>query len=275
MKQIILLLGLILSVVYSEAQDNNRNSIMGFDKVYYQENNIETGDYNVLVKNIIDYKNVIKFSMKISNNTGDFIVCKSSESKVIIDNTKLEVIGKTKTIKPSDDKSITIKCERSNLKRQASFNILLDGLYKIKQKPKSVKVADFEIPMTKKDFKFGKVHCNVSIPVRKTQKMIIKLELRNDGNEYIIIHPSRIGVEMPDGKTYTSKNTEEEVLLAPHKTEKITLKWDRMPKGGLNDMQKVDMGVNFKDVFYYAEITKLKAPKIKIEWDKQLTIKKQ
>ncbi len=275
MKQIILLLGLILTVVYSEAQSNDRNSIEGFSKVYYQKKNIETDNYNVLVKNIVDYKNEIKFSINISNKTASFIVCKSTENKVIIDNTKLEVIGKTKIIGPSDDKSITIKSERGSIKRQESFNILLDGLYKVQQKLKSIKVADFEIPMTKKDFKFGKVHCTVSIPVRKTQKMIVKIELRNDGDEYIIIYPSRIGVEMPDGKTYTSKNTKEEVLLAPHKTKKITLKWDRMPKGGLNDMQKVDMGINFKDVFYYAEITKLEAPKIKIEWDKQLTIKKQ
>ncbi len=267
-------LSLLFIYTFIIAQNSNNDTIDKYEKVFYFEKSIEQNNYNVLIKNIVDYKEGIKFALKLTNKISDFILFDPEESKVLINKTKLDFIGKSKLIAPSKTKGQTINVEKKVVKRENDFNIILEGLTVLNENESSIDVKNFEIPMVKKDFSFKDVYCKVSIPIRKSQKMTVKIELRNKGNDYIIIYPYRVGVKMPDGRIYTSKNTKKTFVLAPRGKKSISLKWDRMPKGNLNDMQKVDMEITFKDVFFNVKEIKLDPLNIEIKWNKKFTIEK-
>lgn len=275
MKKVFLLMGFLAFSLMSISQNTKRNSISQFEKAYYFETSKSFTYFDILIKNIVDLDGGVKFALKITNTSSSFLIYNPEQSKVVINGNELPVEGKTKIIDPSNTKSQTIRVNRGNTKRQETFNFLLGNLTLLKEDNSPIEVDDFEIPMTRKDFKFDNVSCSVSIPVRKTQKMTVKITMKNNGDKYIIVHPGRIGLEMPDDKTYTSKNASDVIILAPHSEESVSLKWDRMPKGSLNDMQKVDMGVDFTEVFFYATPEETASESIEIKWDKTLTIEKQ
>ena len=272
MKKSVLYLGFLISFI-SYGQDLKNEDLSNFEKVYYHDKTIVQDDYEILVKNIIDYKDEIKFALKITNKTNSILLYDSKESEVIIDKNNLLANGKLKLIPISKSKTQTIKANRGEVEKQTSFNYLLDGIYVLKENNTPINVADFEIPMTKKDFSFGDVTCIVSIPVRKSQKMTIKVEIKNNGKDYIVVRPFRVSLKMPDDNIYTSKNTKEIIALAPQTKKTMTLKWDRMPGGNLNDMQKVPMSIIFKDVFYTATKERFELINIEIVWDEELTTK--
>jgi len=275
MKKPLLLLSLSLVTLFTIGQKTERNAIGGFEKAFYYEKTKSLENCDIILKNIVDYDGGVKFALKITNTTSDFLIYNPEQSKMVVDGNKLQVEGKTKLIASSKTKSQTIHADRGTVKRQESFSFLFGGLTLLKENKTSIKVEDFEIPMAKKDFSFDDVSCKVSIPVRKSQKMTVKVVMKNSGDKYIIVHPYRVGVEMPDEKTYSSKNTKEAIVLAPHSEKTMSLKWDRMPKGNLNDMQKVDMGIDFTDVFFYADEEVLVPENIEIKWDKNFTIEKK
>lgn len=275
MKKTVILLTVSLVSIFMIAQKKERNAIGGFEKAFYFEKNKSFENCDVIIKNIVDYDGGVKFALKITNTTSDFLIFNPEQSKIIVDGKKIQAEGKTKLIAASKTKSQTIHADRGSAKRQEAFSFLFAGLSILKEDKKAIEVEDFEIPMERKDFSFDDVSCKVSIPVRKSQKMTVKVSMKNTGDKYIIVHPYRVGVEMPDEKTYSSKNTKEAIVLAPHSEKTMTLKWDRMPKGNLNDMQKVDMGIDFTDVFFYAVEESLASENIEIKWDKNLTIEKK
>lgn len=272
MKNSILYLGLLMSFL-TFGQDSKSEVITNFEKVYYLDKTISNENYEVLIKNIIDYKDEIKFALKITNKTNSFLAYDSQESNVVVNENSISITGKLKLIPISKSKTQTIKVDRNKIAKQKNFNILLDGLFVLKENSTSLEVADFKIPMSKKDFNIGDVTCIVSIPVRKSQKMTIKIEMNNNGKDYIIVRPFRVGLKMPDNNMYTSKNTKEIIALAPQSKKTITLKWDRMPGGSVNDMQKVPMNIIFNDVFFTTNNIKLDPVAIEIIWDEELTTK--
>jgi len=273
MKKSILYLGLLMSFI-TFGQDSKSETLTNFEKVYYLDKTITQDDYDVLVKNIIDYKDELKFALKITNKTNSFLVHDSKESKVIINENNVSAKGKIKLIPISKSKTQTITFDRSKITKQKNFEFLLDGLSLLKENNTSIEVEEFKIPMSKKDFSFGDVTCLVTIPVRKSQKMTIKIEMNNKGKDYIIVRPFRVGLKMPDDNIYTSKNTKEIIALAPQSKKSITLKWERMPGGNANDMQKVPMSIIFEDVFFTSNIIKLDSETIEIIWDEEITTKK-
>ncbi|MCF6306399.1 MAG: hypothetical protein L3J09_00430 [Flavobacteriaceae bacterium] len=272
MKNSVLYLGLLMSFL-TFGQDSKSEDLTNFEKVYYLDKTLSDDDYEVHIKNIIDYKDEIKFSLKITNKTKSFLAYNSQESSIVVNENSIPVTGKLKLIPISKSKSQTIKVDRNKIAKQKNFNILLDGLFVLKENSTSLEVTDFKIPMPKKDFNFGDVTCLVSIPVRKSQKMTIKIEMNNKGKDYIIVRPFRVGLKMPDNNIYTSKNTKEIIALAPQSKKTITLKWDRMPGGNANDMQKVPMSIIFNDVFFTTNNKKLNPVTIEIIWDEELTTK--
>jgi len=255
-------------------QDSKNKDLSNFEKVYYHDKTISYEDYDVLLKNIIDYKDELKFALKVTNKTNSFLVFDSKESKVVINENTISATGKLKLIPISKSRTQTISIDRSKVTKQKNFEFLLDGLSVLKENSTFLEVEDFKIPMSKKDFNFGDVTCVVSIPVRKSQKMTIKIEMNNNGKDYIIVRPFRVGLKMPDDNIYTSKNTKEIIALAPQTKKSITLKWERMPGGNANDMQKVPMSIIFKEVFFTANIINLDPETIEIIWDEELTTKK-
>ncbi len=275
MNRNIVFFGLFLVSFLSFGQESEKKSIEDFEKVYYHDKTVTQDDFDILVKNIIDYKDILKFALKVTNKSNCFIVYDKGKSKFIIDGKTLPANSKTKLISVSNSKTQTIDTDRSGLKKLESFGFLLDGLFILKEKEPSIEVVTFEIPMSKKDFSFGDVTCIVSIPVRKSQKMTVKIAMNNKGKDYIVVQPFRVGLKMPDGKIYTSKNVKEIIVLAPQSKKNMTLKWDRMPKGNLNDMQKVDMNLIFNEVFFYTEKTKLDPLTVNLIWDEKLTDEKK
>lgn len=275
MKKIAFLITLTILVNFVYGQKKKDRGISYYEKALYFEQTEENNDYKLLLKNIIDVNNEVKFGLKITNQSNKFLLFEPNETKIIVGEKELDVKEKVKAIAPNKSKTQTINGKREGVDRSDTIQYVIDGLFLLDEKAPYSEIKELKIPMSRSDFSFEEINCKVSITVQKSQKMTLKFDVTNTSSEWIVIYPSRVALRMPDGNIYTSKNNKGPSAIAPNSSGKITAKWDRMPGGNKNDMQKVEMYITFNDVFFKTEKNKLETVVIESTWNEALTIEKK
>ncbi len=116
---------------------------------------------------------------------------------------------------------------------------------------------------------------------KESDKTEVKFKCSYNGDKIGIIHNTRAGVKMPDGKEYANakkpgllESKSKEVLVMKGEEEIVNLKWERMEGGKTMDMQKVPMDIIWNGTFTEAPTVKIKGEQIDLEFDEAMTTSK-
>lgn len=245
-----------------------------YEKLYYKDITKETSDITITVDNAVSTAGETKFKLKITNKTNDYILYKPTESKFVINGKEASPSEKMMVIKPNESNFLTINLKGPGYNSVKNYSYTLDGLYTVSTEGKTIPVPNFKLPVTQNEFKAGNFNCQTSDVVKTSGKTEVKFKCSYNGDKAGVIHASRAGVKMPDGKEYANEkkpglldSKAKETLVMKGQDESVVLLWEKMEGGKAMDMQKVPMEVIWNATFTEAPVVKVKAETIDFEFD--------
>lgn len=244
------------------------------EKIYYPVQKESTNHYNVEISNIIGLANEIKFKLEIENTSSNFLLFDASKCVFTINGTTVTPKDKFIIIEPYKKKSKTISALGNGFQGIKEFKFELNGIQQVMPSEEVIITESFSLPPSKNDFSAGDFSVNLKSYKKETGATTSKFDVQYKGKKIGFIHPSKITVSMPDGKEYANAKKSDPILLFPGNTESFNANWDRMPGGSLNDMQKVEMILNFTGVFGEATAVDLPAQIFNHTWDEAVTKEK-
>lgn len=272
MKKIILVTVAICSITFAYSQKEKK-----YDKLYYKNTTIETGDITISVDNAVSTDGETKFKLKIVNKTADYIILKPEECKFIINGIESKPTEKPKTIEPNSSDWLIVNLKGTGYNSIKSYSFEVGGLYKVSTGGLVIETPDFKLPASKNDFKTGNYTCTLTKLTKESGKTEAKFDCSYNGEKIGLIFPSKMGLKMPDGNEYaTVKPTgilakKGPFLLVKGQTESFSGNWERMEGGKAMDMQKVEMNIKWNATFTEVTPEKMKNETLNLEFDQALS----
>lgn len=247
-----------------------------FEKVFYKDFKIETDEYSAEISNVISVATEAKFKLVLKNKTADFLIFDASQCVLKIGGNALTPKDKFITIEPFESKSRTISALGKDLNTFFEYEFTLAGVQRVIPSGADITAPAFKLPVSNNDFQAGPFHAQLKNHKKESGDSFVKYDVQYKGNKVGFITPSKINVLMPDGNTYANTDSKGKTfLLFPGDSEKFYASWSKMPGGRLNDMQLVEMIINFPGVFAEGEAKNLEAKVANIVWDEALTTAKK
>lgn len=252
-----------------------------FEKLFYKDVIKETSDVTITIDNAVSTAAETKFKLKITNKTNDYLIYKPIESKFVIAEKESKPKEKMLIIKPNESDFVTINLKGAGYNAIKNYSFVVDGLYSVSSNGKTISVPDFKLPASQNEFTAGDFNCTMTNITKESDKTEVKFKCAYNGDKIGVIHNTRAGVKMPDGKEYANakkpgmlESKSKEVLVMKGGEESVNLKWDRMEGGKAMDMQKVPMDIIWNATFTEAPAVKINAETIELEFDEVTTIAK-
>lgn len=252
-----------------------------YEKIFYKDQVKETSDFTITVDNAVSTPGEIKFKLKITNKTNDFVLYKPFESKFILDGKEVKPSEKAMVIKPNSSDFVTINLKGAGYNAIKNYSFVLEGLYKVSTSGKVINTPNFKLPASANEFKTGDFTCTMTDLVKESGKTEVKFKVAYNGNKVGVVNSTKAAVKMPDGKEYANakkpgmlESKTKEVLLMKGDEETITLKWDKFEGGRAMDMQKVAMEIIWNETYTESPAMKSPSEKLEIEMDEALTVAK-
>lgn len=266
----ILLAVLCLSSFASLSQKNAKE--IKYEKIYYKDTKFETTDLLVSFVDAVSTDGEIKFKIRITNKSGDFIMYKPEESKFIIEGKETNPSEKWVVVEPYGSASRVINLKGPNYNKVKNYSFALEGLYRIPNNSKGIAVPDFRLPASQNQFTAGNFSCTMAKLNKETDKTSVKFKCTYTGDQIGIIYPSRIAVRMPDGKDYaTIHGNAKAILLYKGEDDAFVAEWNRMEGGAAMDMQKVEMMIKWNETFTENSTQKINGTTVELAFDEPLS----
>lgn len=249
--------------------------VFGQEKIYYPDQELNTDTYLVKFSNIVGLESEIKFKIDIENKTENFLLFDATKCEFNFNGTTVKADSKLIIIPPYKSKSKTLGGSGSALNQIKEFGFKLDGIQEVELTDEKFVADQFILPPSKNDFKTGAFFIALKSLKKESGYTGVKYEVQYKGDKIGFVYPSKISVTMPDGNDYANgdKNSDPIMLFRGDK-DKFTPSWDKMPGGRMNDMQLVEMKINFDGVFREGVKVDIPSKSFKYTWDRALTIAK-
>lgn len=246
-----------------------------YEKVFFNGAEFENDQVKVVIDDVVSLPKETKFRMTITNKTNQYLIYNSEESNFEIPGQDVRAKEKSWIIEPMDTKKKVMRAFGEGLNNIREFNFACEGFYRlVEQEP--VSVDQFRLPPSANSFEAGSMYVVLNKEKRVTGGSFLKMDVTNKGENFGFIYPYKVKVLMPDGNRYaTTHNDLKPVIVERGATESFSAGWDRMPGGSVNDMQKVEMLVEFEGVFLEAIAEKVKGETINLTWNETLTNEKK
>lgn len=242
-----------------------------YEAVYFKNVGFENDQVKVEIDDIVALPEEVKFRIAITNKTDKYLIFNSEESSFDIPDQDVRAREKSFMIDPNDTRKKVLRANGVNLNSIREFNFDCQGFYTIEIE-KLEDVETFKLPASKNMFTAGPFKVVKDKVKKKTQGTDVKFEVEYTGNNYGFVYPYKVAVKMPDGNTYASANTDTEPLIIESgDDDKLKANWDRMPGGSENDMQLVEMIIQFDGVFAEGTPKKFEGKKLGMNWDEAMT----
>lgn len=252
-----------------------------FEKLFYKDLVKETSDVTVSVDNAVSTPGEIKFKLKITNKTNDYLIYKPFESKFIIDGKETKASEKMMMIKPNESNFVTINLKGAGYNKVKNYSFSIEGIYRVATNGKAIPAPNFKLPASQNEFKAGAFTCNMTDLVKTSAKTSAKFKCTYSGDKVGLIHYSRPALKLPDGSEHANEkkpglldSKAKETLVM--KGEEVTLgvEWEKMEGGRATDMQKIALEIIWNATFTEAPAIKIATEKIDLEFDEAMTISK-
>lgn len=255
--------------------------IFAQEKVFYpDQQKVSSESYDVKISDIIALPKEIKFKLEFENTSNDIIVYDLSQSEIIANGNKYTpksriafvTLSKPIVLAPHKKINRTVSVTAENIGSPKEFRFELKGVKKVILSDEKFSAQKFALPPSSNDFEAGSFTISLKDYKKSTGGSSVKLNAQYNGKKAGLIFPSKITVSMPDGKNYASADRDADlIILFPGDKEGFGAKWDRMPGGSINDMQKVEMNINFDDVFREGTVSDISGSSYSFTWDEELT----
>ena len=246
-----------------------------YAKVYYADHKLETEELKVEISNIVATDVEVKFKLELANTTSEFLLFDASKCTFSINGKAYTPKDKFVIIDPYGKKSKTVGITGTGLGEVKEFEIELAGIQRVEMSEEQFATDVFTLPPSKNDFSTGPFFVALKNHKKETAAAFSKFDVQYKGKKIGFVFPAKITTTMPDGKDYANAEKKPDpILLFPGEDSKFSASWERMPGGRVNDMQLVEMKLNFGDVFREGTAVDLPAQKVAFTWDQALTIEK-
>ncbi len=258
---------LSIQTIFGQSDD------LKFEKIMYKDLKIESPEYTVEISNCVSTATEAKFKFKIINKTADFLLFDASKCQFVISGNSYTPKDKFVIVNPYDTKSKTISVIGTALNKVKTYSFTLGGVQRIIPLSVVKDVPPFKLPASKNDFTADKFNAQLVNSKKESGATFVKYDVQYRGDKIGFICPSKIDVLMPDGNHYANEDSKGKTfLMFPGDSEKFSANWYKMPGGRENDMQLVEMLINFNGVFAEGEARDLETKTIEITWDEALTV---
>lgn len=246
-----------------------------YEKMYYQDKELTVEKCDIKINNAVGLENEVKFSLKMNNNSNHAVFYRPGESKFVLPTGEVDVLEKEKMVKPEGSKVWTINGMKKDMNKEQSFTFNLSGIYEIIPEKEYQKVDELKLPLQSNEFGTDKIKFAVLNSVKKTSNTWVKIEVTNNSDQYLLIHPSRVSARMPDGNLYACSNKKADMeVVKPGESTNFTVSWEKMPGGSKNDMQLRDMYIVWDNVVFFGNERLLDGEVIEFEWNETVTKEK-
>ncbi len=249
-KLIVLGAGLILNLSGINAQKK-------FEKVVYTDAATSSGDLSLKGQDAVSTPELLKFKLKIENNSNDLLLYKPEESKFKLNGKEIVPKEKMLVIRPAETDHRVVNVKGTDL-RVNEFSYVVDGLYKVSTEKNAVPAEDFQLPASQNEFTAGNFSCRMLNISKETDETWVKFECRYTGDKIGVINTNRAAVRLPDGTEIANNKTKAEPeILQKGDSQKFTLVWRRMEGGRATDMQKIKLMIVWRGTFVEADPVKV------------------
>lgn len=267
MKKVIFLFVIMSCFAGSAAAQN-------YKKIFYKAQTLENADVKVTISDAVATQTGIKFKIRVVNKSADYIFYKPSESAFKIKGKENRPQERGLIIRPGDDDYRVVDLKGPQHMVAASYQFILNGLYKVIMNSKETPAADFKLPPSQNDFKVGGFSVNLEKFKKETAKTDTKFELTYTGDKIGVFEPIKVAMKMPDGREFANYNSDKKpFFFEKGDINDFTLAWKDIPISS-GDMQKADMLITWRDAFKEVQPEKLMPVILTIQFDEELTNEK-
>lgn len=230
------------------------------DNVFYQEVIFETDDYKLFLVKCSSNKLKLKMKIRIFNKTGDIILIKPEEIAFMVKDKKLTGWEKPMIVQPNGDEVRTIDIVDPGMDmRLESFNVVLDGFYKIAYTGETTIQPELALPSKEaSEFTAGDFHCVLLSHTVENEKTFAKYQCTYKGDKIGVLDPSKAVLVLPSNAEVASalNMRKSEALIF----EKSSVQNFLIEFRNINRNEPLNKGVKIKwnDTFRSSSAVKLK-----------------
>lgn len=269
MKKIILIISAV-GFLFTNTRAQKTEKVKKYKEIAYKDIANDYDDITVSTNNGMSNKEMTKFKLKIVNKTNDIIVYKPEESSIAINGKAVNPKEKWLIINPIESDFRVINMLGANF--VTPYTYVLSGIYKVSTNGKIVETPNYTLPPSQNDFTTGGFKCTMTSLVKESDKTVVKFECTYTGDKIGVIDPGKAAVQLPDGTVLANeKSSSQPTMVMKGKSEKITLKWNRLEGGRATDMQKISMNILWRGTFTETDAVKIKEETLDFQIDEALS----
>jgi hypothetical protein len=247
----ILALSLGMASVTAFAQEAKPKKYHPKHEFWYQNAETENEFVKVEVKDATAQKEVIKFRIKFTNKTGDYVWVDPSKMRLNINGQSYPFKEKKFLLDPFEDKSRTLDLGGQTDYHQETFSITLDGFEKAPNKGLVYELEDFIIPPSQNGTTAGVFEVNHKYWGTDNDVTSVRFEVKYTGSKVAIVTPARTGLKMETGRTVANGFSKmKPVILLPGESDNFTILCKIDPS-----LRTPNVFANFGDAFQEVEKT--------------------
>lgn len=239
---------------------------------YYRAVNNVTTDALVLdIKDAVSKMEYMKFRVKYSNKTPDFIRIAAAETEFAIDGKAYSPKDRVFFLDPFDSSTKTLQVDGGGADYHVErLDVNFKGFSRIPSKGKVVDAEGFLLPAAKNSITAGDFEVNMKNLIKETKRTYVAFEVTYNGSDYGIVDQSKISVRTEDGQVFASVQSKSKVeVLGPG--EKTTLRATFEIQPHIADMQFANLTVLWNDCFQVSKAAPFNVPSVSFEIDPGLT----
>jgi hypothetical protein len=239
---------------------------------YYRSVDDVKTDFVVLdIKDPVSRMDFMKFRVKFTNTTPDFILIEAGQTEFIIGGETHKPKDRVFFLDPYDSKARTLQVDGGSTDFHVdALSVNFKGFAKIPSKGQVIDAEPFPLPAQKNAITAGDFEINLKNISKETKVTWVSFEVKYNGKDYAIVDQSKISVRTEAGQVYASEQSKSkaEVLQAGDKT---TIRATFRIPAKVVDMQFANLTVLWNDCFMVSKAEPFDVPGISFEVDPGLT----
>lgn len=239
---------------------------------YYRAvDDVKTDAIVLDIKDPVSRMDYMKFRVKFSNITPDFIRIAAGETDFVIDGKAHSPKDRVFFLDPYDSSSKTLQVGGGSTDYHADrVDVNFKGFARIPSKGQVIDAEPFLLPAAKNSITAGDFEINMKNLTKETKVTWVSFDVKYTGKDYGIVDQSKISVRTEAGQVFASEQSKVKTqVLEPGGS--TTLRATFKIPAKVVDMQFANLTVLWNDCFQVSKAVPFDVPGVSFEVDPGLT----